>query len=66
MLAHGLAHGLPAVHALTHLDNHPSQAVARRIGMRDLGVLEKWYAGPSRVFRTDAPDRSGSGDPRAP
>ena len=51
VLAYGLAHGLSEVYALTHLDNYPSQAVARRIGMEPLGVLEKWYEGPSMVFR---------------
>jgi RimJ/RimL family protein N-acetyltransferase len=55
VLAHGLAAGLPEIYALTHLDNYPSQAVARRIGMTDLGVLEKWYPGPSQVFRATAP-----------
>ena len=47
-----LRHGLPEILAVTHLDNYPSQAVARRIGMTDQGVVEKWYDGPSQLFRT--------------
>ena len=50
VLAHGLAAGLPEIYAVTHLDNYPSQAVARRIGMAELGVLEKWYPSPSQAF----------------
>ncbi len=68
VLAHGLAHGLPEVYALTHVDNYPSQAVARRIGMEPLGVMEKWYPDPSMVFRARPPAQklvgSSSGDPR--
>ena len=51
VLAHGFAHGLTEIHALTHIDNHPSQAVCRRLGMRDLGVVEKWYDGLSQLYR---------------
>jgi RimJ/RimL family protein N-acetyltransferase len=51
VLRHGLAHGVREIYALTHLDNYPSQAVARRIGLEEVGVMEKWYAGPSLVFR---------------
>ena len=57
VLGWGLAHGLPEVYALTHLDNYPSQAVARRIGMEDLGETDKWYDGPSSLFRA----RAGAG-----
>ncbi len=52
---HGFAHGLPEIYALTHLDNHRSQGVCRKLGMTDLGVMERWYAGPSQVFRVSAP-----------
>ena len=51
VLAHGLAQGLPEVFAVTHLDNWPSQRVARRIGMDDLGETDRWYDEPSRLFR---------------
>lgn len=50
VLAHGFAHGLPEIIAVSHTDNHPSQAVMRRIGMTDRGVIEKWYDGPSAYF----------------
>ncbi len=42
---------LPEVLALTHLDNYPSQRVALAIGMVEVGLTERWYAGPSRLFR---------------
>lgn len=64
VLAHGLASGLPEVLALTHLDNYPSQGVARRIGMEPLGVMEQWYEGPSMVFRARREVEPRSGDPR--
>ncbi len=51
VLARGFEAGLPEIHALTHTDNHPSQAVCGRLGMRDLGVMERWYDGPSQVYR---------------
>ena len=54
MLAHGFAHGLPEILAVTHLDNDPSQAVCRKIGMSDQGVVEKWYDDPSELFRITA------------
>lgn len=66
VLAHGLDHGLPEVFALTHLDNHPSQAVARRIGMEPLGVMEKWYAGPSMVFRRRRTDPTSAPEQGSP
>jgi RimJ/RimL family protein N-acetyltransferase len=51
VLAHAWSSGLHEVLALTDVENHRSQAVARRIGMDRVGVLEKWYDGPSLVFR---------------
>ncbi len=56
VLAHGFAHGLPEILAVTHLDNYPSMAVCRRIGMTHRGVVEKWYDGPSELFRITAAD----------
>lgn len=53
-----LDHGLGThdeVWALTHLDNYPSLAVARAIGMTDLGVTDRWYGSGSRVFRATHP-----------
>jgi RimJ/RimL family protein N-acetyltransferase len=67
VLRRGFDNGLPEIYALTHLDNGPSQAVAGRLGMEDLGVVERWYDGPSQVYRLTRQQwrqRSG-GDPRA-
>ncbi len=51
VLAHGFAAGLPEILAVTHLGNEPSQRVCHRIGMRHLGVVEKWYDLPSELYR---------------
>lgn len=50
LLARGFAQGLDEVWAVTHLDNFRSIAVCRRIGMRLLGVTERWYHDPSTMF----------------
>lgn len=50
VLRHAFASGLSEVHALTHTTNVASQRVAERLGMRPLGVMERWYAGPSMVY----------------
>ncbi len=62
VLAYGLGHGLPQILALTHLDNYPSQGLARRIGMESLGRTDEWYDEPSELFRAAA----GSWRPRDP
>ena len=54
-LRHGFDGGLREIYALTHTDNYPSQGVARKIGMEELGVMERWYEGPSLVFRAVPP-----------
>ncbi len=51
IVQYGLDGGLPVIYALMHLDNYPSQAVARRIGMEPLGETDKWYDEPSVFFR---------------
>ena len=51
VLARGFADGLAEIFAVTHTTNGPSQAVCRRLGMSDLGVVEKWYEGESQCFR---------------
>ncbi len=56
LLARGFADGLEEVWAVTHLDNHPSIAVCRRIGMRLLGVTHRWYHEPSTLFWAGARD----------
>jgi RimJ/RimL family protein N-acetyltransferase len=56
LLARAFACGLEEVWAVTHLDNHASIAVCRRIGMRLLGVTRRWYHEPSRMFWAGARD----------
>jgi RimJ/RimL family protein N-acetyltransferase len=41
VLRHGFEGGLEEINAVTNLDNWPSQAVCRRIGMEHRGVTEK-------------------------
>lgn len=57
VIEHGFSAGLDEIYAITHTTNGPSQAVCRRLGMDDLGVMEKWYEGPSRVFRVSRQSR---------
>ena len=54
--ARGFAQGLDEVWAVTHLDNHPSIAVCRRIGLQLLGVTHRWYPEPSMMFWAGARD----------
>jgi RimJ/RimL family protein N-acetyltransferase len=56
LLARGFADGLEEVWAVTHLNNHRSIAVCRRIGMRLLGVTRRWYHEPSLMFWAGARD----------
>jgi RimJ/RimL family protein N-acetyltransferase len=63
VLGHAFAAGLPEVLAVTHLDNWPSQGVARKIGMTDQGVVEKWYDDPSRLFRITAEEWAAAAAP---
>jgi RimJ/RimL family protein N-acetyltransferase len=42
LLARAFDDGLKEVWAVTHLDNHASMAVCRRIGMHLLGVTRRW------------------------
>ncbi|MEM7288188.1 MAG: GNAT family N-acetyltransferase, partial [Actinomycetota bacterium] len=56
--------GVERVHAVMWPHNEPSAAVARRIGMLDLGVIaDPWYGTDddpdSRVFVWEPPSRSG-------
>lgn len=55
----GFASGLPEILALSHTDNHPSQAVMRRIGLRDRGIVEKWYDSPSALYGLTAQEWHG-------
>lgn len=42
--------GIGRVLALTDLDNRPSQAVARRLGMADEGTTDRWFGLTTRQF----------------
>lgn len=50
LLARGFALGLEEVWAVTHPDNHRSARVCEKLGMRLLGITERWYHGPSLMF----------------
>ena len=63
VLGHAFAAGLPEVLAVTHLDNWASQGVARKIGMTDRGVVEKWYDDPSQLFRITAAEWAAAASP---
>lgn len=59
-LEHGFAHGLTRIWAIMWPHNDRSAAVARAIGMTDLGVRpDPWYGDPenpdSLMFRIDRP-----------
>ena len=47
--------GLTEVLAVTDQDNLASQAVMRRLGMRDEGTSDRWYGQVLRVFRLISP-----------
>ncbi len=58
VIDHGLHRlGLPAVWALVHHDNKPSLAVARRLGLLEVGE-GRYHGAPHRVFVT--PPTSGT------
>ena len=47
------AEGLDQIYAGMFPDNEPSAAVARRLGLREIGVQEDpWYGGDGRLFHT--------------
>ena len=54
VLAHGFEGGLPEVIAVAHPPNDASIAVMRRLGMTDHGIVDRWYAEPSRCFSITA------------
>ena len=56
VLAQGFAGGLTEIIAVSHTDNYPSQAVMRRLGMEDRGIVERWYEGESAYFAITAAD----------
>ena len=67
LLERGFADALPEVWAVMYLDNHRSAAVCGRIGMRLLGVTNRWYHEPSLMFWIgSSPDREPSLMPEGP
>ena len=50
VLRFGFEGGLPEIIAVSHTYNEASKAVMRKLGMTDLGVVEKWYDDPSACF----------------
>jgi RimJ/RimL family protein N-acetyltransferase len=67
VLARGLAQGVDEVWAVTDLDNRPSIAVCRRIGMRLLGITHRWYHERNTMFWIGARgDQRPSFDPDEP
>jgi RimJ/RimL family protein N-acetyltransferase len=53
VLAYGFDAGLDRILAVTHPENTASQAVARRIGMRDEGLTDAYYNTTCRLFLID-------------
>lgn len=43
ILAHGFAHGIHAVEANTHPDNHASRRVLEKLGFQQEGYQREWY-----------------------
>lgn len=60
VIRRGFAAGLPEIIALTDLDNLPSQAVCRRLGLTEIGVVDTWYEAPSRLFRITAREHAAT------
>lgn len=53
LIDHVFAAGLDEIWCDMHATNGPSAAVAERLGLRDLGVMDDpWYAGDGRIFRS--------------
>jgi RimJ/RimL family protein N-acetyltransferase len=59
LLDRAAAAGIDAVLALTDLDNEPSQRVARRLGMNDEGVTDRWFGIATRQYRKVLPPAPG-------
>jgi RimJ/RimL family protein N-acetyltransferase len=67
LLAWAFDQGLDRVHALMYVDNHPSFAVAERIGLRDQGVIhDQWYPGASRHLLITAAEHARNRAVRPP
>ena len=57
-LDHGFAGGLEEIIAVTNLDNYPSQAVCRRLGMEHRGRTEDYYDHELELFVALSGDRA--------
>lgn len=55
LVARAFASGIPELYAVTHPDNTASQAVCRRLGMRDIGLRTEWYDRELRSFCLKGP-----------
>jgi RimJ/RimL family protein N-acetyltransferase len=55
VIARGFDAGLPEVYAVVRPGNEPSLAVCRRLGMRYLGRMRRWYDVELEAFRLMAP-----------
>ena len=55
LVGRAFAAAIPELFAVTDPDNAPSQAVCRRLGMKDLGLRSDWYDMELRAFRLGAP-----------
>jgi RimJ/RimL family protein N-acetyltransferase len=50
LVARGFDLGLLEIWAVTHVNNHRSARVCEKLGMRLLGVTDRWYHEPSLMF----------------
>ena len=67
LLGYGFDRGLDEIWCDMFPDNLPSAAVAVRLGMEDLGVIDDpWYGDQSRVFRITAAQSARSQNRPAP
>ena len=57
VVEHGIAGGLEEIWAVMYPANAPSEKVMVKLGMQDQGIAERWYPGPSRIYRISFPGR---------
>jgi RimJ/RimL family protein N-acetyltransferase len=49
-ISHGFKAGLDEIHAVVRPNNVASLAVCGRLGMRPLGLVDRWYGAPLEAF----------------